>query len=255
MNCITIAPCEELKDFVSHFWYAQWDEQKQNDQSTYFATANSLTEIAFAYEGSKRYPELLFSSVQGQTSDYGQYPADGFFEMFGVSLYSYAIPYLFNIPTPTLNNTFIGFETLLGNEAKMLTEKLAAAISLNERIKILTDYFKSKLADSRFHDKLIIKAVKRIRQCHGNINIEKLAQECCYSHKQFNRRFKEYSGFNPKLFARIVRFEGILNNYGRFTSLTDAAYAYGYYDQPHFIRDFRDFSGFGPKKFFEISGY
>ena len=251
MNYIKIEPCEELKDFVAHFWFAQWDERTQDIHSTYYATANSLAEIAFAYRGSQRYPELLFSSVQGQTSNYGQYPAGGFFELFGVSLYPYAIPFLFNIPASALNDAFIGLETLFGNEAKSLTEKIAVTIPLNKRIKILTDCFKSKLADSRFEDKLIIKAVKRIRQFHGNINIEKLSQEFCYSHKQFNRLFKEYSGFNPKTFARIVRFESILKNYDRYTNLTDAAYAYGYYDQSHFIRDFRNFSGFSPNKFFD----
>jgi len=255
MNYRTTEPCEELKDFVFRFWCAAWDEQIQHVQSTYFATANSLTEIAFAYEGNKLNPELLFSSVQGHTCKHGQYPAGGFFELFGVSLYSYAIPCLFNIPASALNDEFISLETLLGDEGKTLTEKMAAAVPINERISILTDYFKAKLAASRFNDKQIIKAVRQIRQCHGNINIEELSQQCCYSHKQFTRRFREHSGFNPKLFARIVRFENTLNNYHNYPALTDAAYDYGYYDQAHFIRDFKTFTGYSPKKFLEVSGY
>ena len=118
----------------------------------------------------------------------------------------------------------------------------------------LADFFKAKLADAPFNDKLIIKAVKRIRQCHGNISIEKLSHEFCYSQKQFNRRFKEYDCFNPKLFARIIRFESALKNCGSHTNLTGTAYDYGYYDQAHFVRDFKIFAGYSPNKFFELSG-
>ncbi len=255
MSYTAVEPCEELKDFVNHFWFAKWAEQTQHAPSTYFSSANTLVEIAFAFEGSKKHPKLLFSSIQGQTSGYGQYSASGFFELFGVSLYSHAIPYLFQIPASALNNEFITMEALLGNEGKILTEKIATAISANERINILTDFFKSKMVNSQSDDKLIIKAVKKIRQYHGNINIERLSHNFFYSHKQFNRIFKEYSGFNPKLFARIVRFESVLKNHAYYDNLTQAAYSYGYYDQAHFIRDFRGFSGFSPKKFFEISGY
>ena len=254
MNCINIAPCDELKDFVSHFWFVQWDEQVVDDRSTYFATANSLTEIAFAFKGSKQSPELYFSSVQGQTSHYGQYPAGGFFELFGVSLYSYAIPYLFHMPALELNNTFTGLETLFGREAQSITERIVTTHSPQYRIKILSDSFKAKLASSRTGDALVIDAVKYIKQSRGNLNIERLSQEYCYSQKQFKRRFKENTGFNPKIFARIVRFESILNNYNHYPNLTAAAHAHGYYDQAHFIRDFRSFSGFSPKDYFEITG-
>lgn len=59
--------------------------------------------LSFFSKNFGKHPKLLFSSIQGQTSGYGQYSAGGFFELFGVSLYSYAIPYLFQIPASVLN--------------------------------------------------------------------------------------------------------------------------------------------------------
>ncbi len=251
----TIKPCKELKEYVSHFWTATWDEYSHDTQSTYFATANSITEIAFAFRGNKLDAEFLFSSVQGQTSCSGQYATSDFHNLFGVSIYSHSIPLLFDIPTSRLNNEFTSLEELLRNEGRWLDEKMATALTTDDRINTVTEFLKLKLSRCQLDFKDMEKAAKRIRQCHGNINIERLSNDFCYSHKQFNRLFKEFVGFNPKLFARIVRFETILKNHNCYDSLTKLAHSYGYHDQSHFIREFKGFSGYSPSEFFKISGY
>lgn len=251
MSYTIFQPCQDLKTFISHFWVADWGVQTQDNNSTYFVTANSLTEIAFGFADN----ELLFSSVQGQTNRHRQISAGGFYQMFGVSLYSYAVPFLFHLPASEVNNLFLSTETLMGNEAKLLTEKIALASTTNERINILTDYIKSQLKKQRFGDNLIISAVQHIKKHNGNLNIADLSSNFCLSQKQFERRFKANAGFNPKLYTRIVRFETALNNREKYTNLTEVAHANGYYDQAHFISDFRAFSGYSPNKFFALSGY
>jgi methylphosphotriester-DNA--protein-cysteine methyltransferase len=63
--------------------------------------------------------------------------------------------------------------------------------------------------------------------------------------------FKHFSGFSPKLFSRIIRFQSALNHYGKKEKkLTEIAYDAGYYDQSHFIQDFKEFSGHSPKEYF-----
>lgn len=256
MSYTTIQPCEELKGLISHFWTATWNEHAQQTNSTYFVTANSFTEMVFAFKKSIQQPsQLLFSSVQGQTSNHAQLPSGGFFEMFGASLYSYAVPFLFHIPTSEINDQFLSPETLLGNAGKLLTQKIELASSTQERIRILTDYFRLQLRKQRLGDSLITKAAQQIRLHNGNLNIADLSNDFCLSQKQFERRFKAGTGFNPKLYARIVRFETTLYFYSQYTNLTEAAHANGYYDQAHFIHDFKTFAGYSPKKFLELSGY
>lgn len=72
------------------------------------------------------------------------------------------------------------------------------------------------------------------------------------SERQFERKFREYSGFNPKLCMRIVRFEEACNFYGHSgqKTMTEIAHECGYYDQSHFIRDFKEFSGYEPGHYF-----
>jgi hypothetical protein len=63
MKYTIIPPCDKLKDLVSHFWTGTWDTTLQKPNATYYVIANSLTEIIFAFNGSNKYSDLLFSTV------------------------------------------------------------------------------------------------------------------------------------------------------------------------------------------------
>ncbi len=85
----------------------------------------------------------------------------------------------------------------------------------------------------------------------GTIQVNAMAKKYYLSERQFERQFQEFSGFNPKKFSRIVRFQSAMSQYGNMVkSLTDIALDCGYYDQSHFIHDFKEFSGHHPKKYF-----
>jgi len=255
MTLETFEPSKELKDFVSHFWIAKWSEPSKAVHSSYYTTANSITEIVFAYKANRIDSEFLFSGVQGQSSHSGQYSTSDFHDLVGVSIYSHSIPLFFALPCSELNNKFATLEGLLGNEGRWLNERMATALNHTNRINMLSDFLSFKLRKGKVDLKKMEKAAQRIRQLNGNINIEKLSNDFCYSQKQFNRLFNEFVGFNPKLFARIVRFENTLRYYKNYDSLTAIAHANGYHDQSHFIRDFKSFSGYCPSQFFKIAGY
>ncbi len=69
--------------------------------------------------------------------------------------------------------------------------------------------------------------------------------------RQFERKFKQFSGFSPKLFSRIIRFQSAIKKYDdKKMPLTEIAYECGYYDQSHFIHDFKEFSGYSPMQYF-----
>jgi AraC-like DNA-binding protein len=132
---------------------------------------------------------------------------------------------------------------------------MVVASTAQDRLKVITDYFRLQLRKKSFEDPAIIKAIRLMKKRQGMVNIRELASEFCLSQKQFERRFTQYSGFTPKLFCRITRFESAFWNCRGYDTLTAAAHAYGYYDQAHFIHDFKKFSGFSPNKFFSLVGY
>lgn len=256
MSYEVIQPSQELKAFVSHFWAGRWHNSGKAD-STFFSTANTQTELAFGFFQSvgNGHPELIFSTVLGHTETFRQFPMEGCIDLFGVSLYSHAIPCLFNISTSELTNEVLSVEDLLKNQGRIINEKMTVAVNTPGRIKILVDIFKSQLAKRSFEDKRMLNAINQIRQLKGTININVLAAASCLSPKQFERRFMGYTGFNPKLYSRIIRFESALLATNSYPTLTEVAHGLGYHDQAHFIHEFKKFTGFSPNKFLSLTSY
>ena len=71
------------------------------------------------------------------------------------------------------------------------------------------------------------------------------------SARQLERNFHRKVGVGPKSFARIVRFQNVLNclDHRQSHHWLDLALECGYFDQSHFIRDFCGFSGRDPAAF------
>lgn len=71
------------------------------------------------------------------------------------------------------------------------------------------------------------------------------------SNRGFIDAFRRETGYAPKVFARIARFQRLLRRLpssGRI-DWADTAIACGYYDQSHLIRDFRAFAGLSPSAY------
>lgn len=244
-------PPEDLKDHVSHFWVSR--SAVPTEPSVYYATANTHTELAFAFrttEEGRTTP--LFSTVLGHTAAPGQYALGSCTELFGASVYAHAVPDLFDVSPADLDGRMTEIDHLAGPEGSLLTWQLTQAQGTWERIAVLSGYFRSRLHVHR-SDRLILHAVREIRKREGILPMRELAASLCLSEKQFERRFRDHSGFTPKVYSRIIRFESALWNSGRYRTLSELAHAYGYYDQAHFIRDFRQFSGFSPGRYLSLA--
>lgn len=248
-----IPPCDELKGVISHFWAATWDAKSRAPNMVYYIIANTLTNITFAFDSANKHSELLFSAIEGHTHLPQQLPVAGFYHLTGVSVHSYALPFLFNTPSSDLSNKFLSLTTFLGHEGSVLNEKTALANSIDRRIEILSKYFIALLKEQGKEDRLMTNAVKEIRKYNGYIKVMKMAADFNLSQRQFNRRFKEFSGFNPKMYARIARFESIIKNYSSLSALTELSHSKGYYDQAHFNHEFKAFTGFKPKDFWKLN--
>lgn len=244
-----IAPPEALRDRISHFWTGTWDKTIQKPHTSYYVIAGSLTELCFAFDSNNKHSGLLFSAVQGHTHLPGRFVVEGFYHLIGVAFYSHALPGLFNMPAAGLSNQFLSLDTLLGAEGRRLEEQIAMAAGTSERIQLLIDHFSAGLNRRPQEDTLMLHALEAIRKSNGALRIEQLAREYCLSLKQFNRRFKVCSGFNPKTYSRVIRFEAALRQYPDASRLSDLAYANDYYDQAHFIHEFRSMTGFSPGDF------
>jgi len=257
MNYYTIQPRQRLAEYVRYFWVLE-GEVINDIPYVHRSMANSCPELFFHYQGvfeewvsPDKWTSSFPSGLHGQSQQISRFRINQSFGLFGAYLYPYTIPLIFNIPASELSNQIPDLVSLLGQEGKDLEEKIMTCGTNHQRTIILSDFLEARLQKNSRDRPTVFSSINYILQRKGSVNIEKLSSDYFLSSRQFERKFKEFSGFAPKLYSRIVRFQSALMEYGnKHKSLTDIAYECGYYDQSHFIHEFKEFSGHHPKSYF-----
>lgn len=249
-----IPPSSLLAPYIRFFWVFEMDSIAGNPY-VYRSMADSCTEMIFHYKGRFHTPGdnrlEPFSMVQGASRSYNRYTTVDDFGIFGVYLYPFAANVLLGTTAQEISNQSPDLHTLLGVEGRSLEEEMMLAKDNKARYRILSSFLEQRLIKEQPAVLPLHHAIRQVIHTTSFTNIDQLSEQYCLSRRQFERKFKEYSGFSPKLYNRIVRFGKAMNNYGvKHKTLTEIAYDCGYYDQSHFIHDFKEFSGYHPKQYF-----
>jgi len=257
MNFRFIKPSQQLADYVRFFWFMEGNASIQNP-FVHHAFAYPCPELIFCYRGQFNYnfgleaERTLSAGIYGQTQIFSTAASKTDFGIFGFYLYPHALPQLFGLPANELTNQSADIKTLCGKEGEILEEKIMLALNNDQRVKIVSDFLLARLKNVSTEYTNIVSSIKAISNYCSVTSVKALTDSTFLSVRQFERRFKEFSGFSPKLFLRITRFNSVLNKTFPNKSLTEIAYEYGYYDQSHFIHDFQKFSGRNPKEYFRL---
>jgi AraC-like DNA-binding protein len=253
MNYGLIQPPKHLADFVRFFWFIEG-----NQSYVHRAFAYTCPELIFCYRGHFRYSaghnadSTLTSTIFGQTDTFSRVTLNNEeFGILGVYLYPHTFPQLFRLPANELTNQYADLKSLLGKEGEILEEKIMLASDNQQRVKLVCDFLQARLINVKTEHVSISSTITAILRSYPLGSVKTLADTNFLSLRQFERRFKELSGFSPKLFLRIMRFNSVLNKKFQHKSLTEIASECGYYDQSHFIHDFQKFSGVNPKAYFK----
>ena len=252
MKYFTIHPTKKLAELVRYFWVFEGNASPDRPY-VHRTFANVCPELLFHYRGTFEeindedgFESSFITGIHAHTVKYRRFVTKDSFGMFGVYLYPHALPVLFNTPATAVTNEMPDLNSLLKKAGRELEEKMMMASGNAERLSIITSFLEQRITDQKRPE--IGKIIRSIVQAKGQVNIKSLSYDCFLSVRQFERNFKEQAGFSPKTFARITRFNAVVEGrLSRQRSLTDIAYEFGYYDQSHFISDFKEFSGFCPK--------
>jgi AraC-like DNA-binding protein len=120
---------------------------------------------------------------------------------------------------------------------------------IDSKFTVLENYFLQK--KKRESNPLVDYAVSALKQAPHVWTIEKLSQKTGVTGKHLISLFKKYVGLSPKQFAKITRFQKVIQLIEKQQTIewTSLAYECGYYDQAHFIHEFRAFSGINPSAY------
>jgi AraC-like DNA-binding protein len=257
-------PSFPLHHYVSCFWEGELVIDA-HQVHTHYAIANSKTEWLFCFAGNYITTDLNGAPANipraafyGQTSTYKQYTstaaANGF---FGVQLYAHALPLLFNIPATQLTNQQIDIASLLNSRGAELAGMIFQAGSFDERVKIATAFLESCLYRKSEKFARLEKLIISVYNSQKYPSITDLANQCNLSLRQFERHFKDLTGFPAKTFFNIIRFEKLMEaltckEEGRSQTLTNIALDLGFYDQAHLNRQFKEFTGMSPNGYLKL---
>ncbi|RHX88196.1 helix-turn-helix domain-containing protein [Leptospira stimsonii] len=165
---------------------------------------------------------------------------------FNIRLFPGAFSELFRIPGKEVRSHVGDLRILNNKEHSDFIERIRAAGSFQERVSISDTYFRKLLSTKKQTESVVVEAVKKIRMSKGKIPISKLILDLGANKKTLERKFQERIGYNPKEFARVVRFQNAAWMRPGKQSLSDLALDAGYYDQSHFTKEFVSLSGYSP---------
>lgn len=255
MKYSTIAPPEELGAYVRCFWVFEGDASAAQPY-VYRGYADGCTELIFHYRGVYDLivggvrEKSFAAGIHGQTRTFSRAVINETFSIFGCYLFPHAVTALFGLPATDFTDRMTGLGDALGREGRELEERMLSTESTSDHLRILSAFLKRRIDLNRRGEPRIFASIAHIIETRGLASVTELSERHFFSHRQFERKFKEFSGFPPKLFARINRFQAALKDFGSGKTLTNIALDCGYYDQSHFISDFKEFSGYSPKVFF-----
>lgn len=253
----TIQPPAQLAGFVQFYWVLN-GKASTHEPFKHRVLADCLTELIFYYQGSfNRYTnelqseKIVNSRIYGQTQQFSTFETTTDFSIFGVCLFPYAVAQLFSLPSYELSDQSVDLKTLLGKSGEILEEKMLLATDNIQRAGVVSDFLINRLKNIQTNYLPIAHSIKNIMAVPESSSINLMAENCFLSRRQFERKFKEFSGFSPKLFLNIARFNAVLKESPRSGSLAQIAHKHGYYDQSHFTHEFNKFSGYTPKEYFK----
>lgn len=175
-----------------------------------------------------------------------------------------AFPFL-KIPLSELTDQVVEMDSIWGNWINEVRDQLGEAATPSLKFKILEDILLKKANGALERPPIIDAALTRLLNLEDGLSIKTLASDLGVSQKHLIRLFDRVVGLTPKMLARILKFQKVLqcveqsassnenlsrNGASRRVHWTQIAYECGYYDQAHMIRDFQNFTGMTPTAYF-----
>jgi AraC-like DNA-binding protein len=145
---------------------------------------------------------------------------------------------------------------VIGRAADELAERCFEADTADGRFRQAAAWIEALTARAPAGLPAVAWTAARIERSAGTASIGSLREEAGLTKNRLASAFGDEVGLSPKVYARIFRFQRLLNLIHQGApSLVEAALDTGYYDQPHMTAEFREMSGLAPRAFLAASRY
>ncbi len=162
----------------------------------------------------------------------------------------------FRFPISELTEAVTELDLIWGNLVSEIRDQLLAIETADEKLQRLEGFLMSQARHSLEQSKLITFAVNQLQHSPQFLAIKDLANTIGITQKHLISQFEKVVGLRPKSFARVCKFQKVVNLVEQQTEISWASVAVecGYYDQAHFIHEFQAFSGLNPSTYLTQRG-
>ncbi|WP_433932328.1 helix-turn-helix domain-containing protein [Sorangium cellulosum] len=156
----------------------------------------------------------------------------------------------FGVPMAELTGRVVSARDLLPRKHARLAERLEELPTWDARFDLVERALGERLDEARIETGVVSWAFRRIEERGGAVDMRALARELGYSQKHVIDLFRDSVGVPPKLLARLVRFDRLVQHLkaGASGTWAELAQRFGYYDQAHLARDVKQFTGTTPTR-------
>jgi AraC-like DNA-binding protein len=161
---------------------------------------------------------------------------------------------LTGIPSNLLTNKSLNASDIFGNQAVFVNEQLFNAKYYTKMIQIVEDFLKQVIRQKNIYTHPVRKVARLMMQDADKNSLDWYIKQSFLCQRQFDRKFDELVGVNPKRFLRIVRFDKAFRMKNRFPKKDwlSIAIECGYHDYQHLAKDYKEFTGLSPAQFTEL---
>ncbi|WP_207512877.1 AraC family transcriptional regulator [Longitalea luteola] len=245
VSYVEVAPGEQLLPYIYCYWQLKTDKSLQ-EPFTYRVVADGCIDIYFELNAPYE------NYVMGFCKKYTEFPLQNSFNYVGIRFLPTMFPQLFQVNAKALSNRYLHLKAVNNKLSAFISSAFHGNQSLDVIARLLNDYFIKHISTLSFAaDNRLYNALEIIFRNQGMVAVEK-ELDTGISARQLRRLFDFYIGDTAKTFAKVVRFQNILNAKPSTQSLRNNKLFFdaGYYDQAHFIREFKNFYGVTPSKAF-----
>jgi len=206
------------------------------------------------YQNSGKIVNNIPVVLYGQFSEVTKRKIGSHFLVLQVIFYPGALFRLTGIPAALLTNQYLDAEAIFSSKLRFVNEQLYHASGYTNMIEIINDFVRCLIKKQQKPRLLIDDVCSFLLNSDAKPSIDKLAKQACLSTKQLERKFKERTGVNPKLYSRIIRFDKAfrLKNSHPALDWLRIAMECDYHDYQHLVKDYKDFTSLAPVSFHDI---
>lgn len=240
-NCQEYPPSSRLESHVDAFWTMDFQPVTDNQYHRIIPDGCVNIVVNLLSSSSRKAAHILGLTAQSEVLKFSEARS-----IFGIRIYPESAREIFKFPLSAFKKHPVFLEDVWGFEGLYWIEQILAAKTLLDILAIVEHRLSQVLAESSVTTPpLLFQSMQMMYDFKGNLSVTDLANKVYCSDRHLRRIFNLELGMGPKEMLGIIRFQSILQKFNQknYSSLTDLALEYGYYDQSHFANTFTRYYG------------